>query len=157
MMLRRFILLLFLILSIVFLSGKIQKEPLKPTETIYVEIRGCIRKPGIYEMKLGSDLNDLFQIAELSDNADIPAFLLNSKLYNDQFIIIPETEGEKKVSINSADIQELCSLPGIGPKTAQKIIDYRIRYGSFLSLEDIMNVSGIGNVKFTKIKELIVL
>jgi len=84
MMLRRFILLLFLILSIVFLSGKIQKEPLKPTETIYVEIRGCIRKPGIYEMKLGSDLNGLFQIAELSDNADISAFLLNSKLYNDQ-------------------------------------------------------------------------
>ncbi|MBQ6126605.1 MAG: helix-hairpin-helix domain-containing protein [Erysipelotrichaceae bacterium] len=134
MMLRRFILLLFLILSIVFLSGKIQKEPLKPTETIYVEIRGCIRKPGIYEMKLGSDLNGLFQIAELSDNADISAFLLNSKLYNDQLIIVPETEGEKKVSINSADIQELCSLPGIGPKTAQKIIDYRIRSGTVFTV-----------------------
>ena len=157
MMLKRLILLLFLILSIVFFSGKIQKEPLNPTETIQVEIRGCIRKPGIYEMKLGSDMNDLFQIAELSDNADISAFSLNSTLYNDQLVIVPETDEEKKVSINSADIQELCTLPGIGPKTAQKIIEYRIKYGSFLSLEEIMNVSGIGNAKFTKIKELIAL
>ncbi len=157
MMLKKLILLLFLIILIIFFSGKIQKEPLNREETITVEIRGCVRKPGTYELKLGSDIEELFQIADLSEKADISSFSLNSKLYNDQLIIVPETNEEKKVSINSADIEELCSLPGIGPKIAQKIIDYRMKQGSFLSLEEIKNVSGIGNVKFKRIKELITL
>ncbi|MBQ2657367.1 MAG: ComEA family DNA-binding protein [Erysipelotrichaceae bacterium] len=122
-----------------------------------VEIKGCVRRPGIYELELGSDMDDLFQIAELLENADFSSFSLNSKLYNDQLIIVPEIIEEKKISINSADIEELCTLPGIGPKIAQRILDYRIKQGSFLSLEEIKNVSGIGNVKFKRIKELITL
>ena len=157
MMLKKGLLLFFLLLSIIFFSGKIQKEPLHREETIKVEIRGCVKKPGIYEMKLGSDIGDLLEIAELSDIADVSTLSLNTKLYNDQLIVIPEIIDEKKISINSANIDDLCSLPGIGPKTAQKIIDYRLNHGSFLSLEELKNVSGIGNVKFRKIKELITL
>ncbi len=157
MMLKKLFLLLLLIFFIIFFSGKIQKEPLNREETITVEIKGCVRRPGIYELELGSDMDDLFQIAELLENADFSSFSLNSKLYNDQLIIVPEIIEEKKISINSADIEELCTLPGIGPKIAQRILDYRIKQGSFLSLEEIKNVSGIGNVKFKRIKELITL
>lgn len=157
MMLKKLFLLLLLIFFIIFFSGKIQKEPLKREETITVEIKGCVRKPGIYELELGSDMDDLFQIAELLENADFSSFSLNSKLYNDQLIIVPEIIEEKKISIISADIEELCTLPGSGPKIAQRILDYRIKQGSFLSLEEIKNVSGIGNVKFKRIKELITL
>jgi competence protein ComEA len=59
------------------------------------------------------------------------------------------------VNINTATLDELDALPGIGPTTAQKIIDYRDENGSFLSIEDILNVSGIGPATFDEIKDLI--
>ncbi|MBR4484313.1 MAG: helix-hairpin-helix domain-containing protein, partial [Erysipelotrichaceae bacterium] len=64
---------------------------------------------------------------------------------------------KKLVSINSAGIEELTTLPGIGKTTAQKIIDYRQEKGSFLSLEELMNVKGIGKSKYEKIKGSITL
>jgi len=59
------------------------------------------------------------------------------------------------VNINTATQTELETLPGIGPSTAQKIIDYRKQNGKFKSIEDIKNVSGIGDVKFNNIKDSI--
>lgn len=59
------------------------------------------------------------------------------------------------ININTADIKELDKLPGIGPSTAQKIIEYREKNGAFKTIEDIMKVKGIGNSKYDKIKEKI--
>jgi competence protein ComEA len=59
------------------------------------------------------------------------------------------------VNINSASLEELDTLPGIGPTTAQKIIDYRDENGPFSTIEDIMNVSGIGPATFEEIQDLI--
>ncbi len=59
------------------------------------------------------------------------------------------------ININTADIKELDKLPGIGPSTAQKIIEYREKNGTFKTIEDIMKVKGIGNSKYDKIKEKI--
>lgn len=61
-----------------------------------------------------------------------------------------------KININTANINELDKLPGIGDSTAQKIIDYRNENGKFNSIEDIKNVKGIGDSKFDKIKEYII-
>jgi len=60
-----------------------------------------------------------------------------------------------KVNINIATKEALETLPGIGPSTAQKIVDYRDEVGMFTQIEDIMNVSGIGEGKFDKIKDQI--
>lgn len=61
----------------------------------------------------------------------------------------------KVVNINKANQEELMTLPGIGESTAQKIIDYRKENGNFQTIEDIKNVSGIGDSKFNQIKSLI--
>ena len=66
-----------------------------------------------------------------------------------------ETIKNKKVNINKASQEELDSLPGIGPSTAEKILEYRKQNGNFKSIEDIKEVSGIGESKFEKIKEMI--
>lgn len=66
-----------------------------------------------------------------------------------------ETIRNKKVNINKASQEELDSLPGIGPSTAEKILEYRKQNGNFKSIEDIKEVSGIGESKFEKIRDMI--
>ena len=66
-----------------------------------------------------------------------------------------ESLKEKSIDINSADIEELVKLPGIGEKTAEKIIELRTEKGQFRKLEDLMEVKGIGEVKFNKIKKFL--
>lgn len=66
-----------------------------------------------------------------------------------------ETIRNKKVNINKASQEELDSLPGIGPSTASKILEYRKQNGNFKNIEDIKEISGIGEAKFEKIKEMI--
>jgi competence protein ComEA len=70
---------------------------------------------------------------------------------------VPEVETitTELVNINTASIAELDTLPGIGPTTAQKIIDYREQNGPFVSIEDIVNVSGIGPASYERLKDLI--
>lgn len=156
-MYRRIIPITGIILTVLFNSFSIESEPLNNDRTIEVEIRGCVENPGVYELKLGSTYEDLFENAVLNDNSDIGNYALQDVLYNRQVIVIPELKNEKKISINSASLDELSSLPGIGKSIAQRIIDYRRNYGSFLTLEEIINVSGIGYAKFNKIKEYITL
>jgi competence protein ComEA len=60
-----------------------------------------------------------------------------------------------RVNINSADVEELTDLPGIGPAYAQRIVDYRKEYGPFKTIEDLLNVRGIGDRTFEKIRDRI--
>lgn len=70
-------------------------------------------------------------------------------------ITIPGTDSSSLININTASTEELDKLPGVGPSTAQKIISYRESNGLFASIDDIKNVSGIGDAMFNDIKELI--
>lgn len=126
-------------------------------KNISVEIRGEVQREGIYEMKRGSSLSNLLDLCGMNENADISRLSLQHVLYHKELIIIPGKTEKKLISINSADIDELAMLPGIGEKTAEKIVEYRKEFGSFLNLEDIMNVKGIGKAKYEKIKGYIAL
>ncbi len=63
----------------------------------------------------------------------------------------------EKINLNSATVEQLQSLPGVGPATAKSIVEYRTKAGKFKSIEEIINVKGIGEKKFQKIKDRLVL
>lgn len=145
-----------IIIFILFISINIDKQTLNEDKYITVEIKGEIENPGIYNLKLGSTLDDLFTIANLKEDADTSQYSLQSVLYNSQVIVVNKKRNNL-ISINTATLNELITLPGIGESIANRIIEYRLIYGSFNNLEDLMNVNGIGNGKFKKLKEYICL
>ena len=150
-------------------------------EKIVIHITGAICNEGIYELEENSRIADAVKMAGgLKEDADLKQINLAYVLEDGMKINIPsknESTNEasnntesyitkenlntsnnvktSKVNINSATQTELESLPGIGPSTALKIINYRKEKGKFNKIEDIKNVNGIGESKFNKIKEFI--
>ena len=121
---------------------------------IEVEVKGSVAEEKVYKLNKGSTFNDLLSLIELKENADISNYSLQEPLYNKQVIVISSNE-IKKISINTASLEELCSLSGIGEKTAKLIIEYRENNNGFKYLEELMNIKGIGEKKFAKIKDQI--
>ena len=136
---------------------------------IYTHITGEIKKPGVYKMKAGTRMDDLVKEAGgLTEDADIDLINLSEKLVDEERIIVPAKDASeadetshaassvqtKKININTADLYELTSIPSVGEKTAQKIIDYREKK-KFKKIEDIMNIEGIGENKFKNMKDYI--
>ena len=138
-------------------------------EYIYVHIEGCVNNPGLIKATKGIRVYELIELAGgATDEADLSKINLASIVADAQKIYIPrivlyEENGEALssisregiVNINTATLNELQILDGIGPSMAKKIIDYREKEGYFTKPEDIMNVSGIGESKYNKIKDRI--
>lgn len=138
-------------------------------ETAYVDICGEVVSPGVYKVDTETRV---FQVIELAggptDKADFMTLNRAEKVYDGQKIIVPkqgeEAEGttagssypdDGRVNINTADSSLLQTIPGIGPAKASRIIDYRETVGRFASIEEIMNVSGIGEATFQSIRDYI--
>ena len=103
-----------------------------------------------YSVDVGTTFKELKEEYDLDASSNVADEAI---LYENQEVDINDNAG--KISINKATYEELITLPGIGPKTAEKIIEYRNTYGSFWSLEDIKKVKGIGDKKYAKLKEYI--
>jgi len=155
--------------------------PLVPPPTaspIVVHVVGAVPRPGVYEFPKGARVRDAIQAAGgLLTDADITFINLAALLEDGQQLEIPyigggtpiappaATEGPAVgstsvpngdlVNINTATLDQLDALPGIGPTIAQRIIDYRTEHGPFQSINDLMNVAGIGPTTFEKLKNLI--
>ncbi|NQT29315.1 MAG: ComEA family DNA-binding protein [Candidatus Saganbacteria bacterium] len=154
-------------------KGEIIIEEPKPIsrEEILVHLVGAVNREGVYKLLPGDRLVDLLELAGgTSGLADLSSLNLAVKLNDGQKICVPVLQkkgfvtsellgdreiGSKKININSATEKELCTISGIGPVTAKRIIAYRQDNGPFYAVEDIMKVDGVGDGKFRKIKDWI--
>ena len=162
-----------------------EKSNSKPSGNIRVEIAGAVNKPGVYTLENGKIVEDLIkQAGGLKDSADkekTSSSVNRAEILSDgEKVVIPENgvqastpaseavagastassssssaQNIGKVNINSANLSQLDSLPGIGPAYAQRIIDYRTSNGGFKTIDEIKNIKGIGDKTFEKFKDLI--
>ncbi len=139
--------------------------------TIRVYVSGAVLHPDVYSLPAGSIVRDaMIAAGGPADDADLDRINLAASLGDGMQVHFPRT-GEPAaapggpvtgtlpsgapIDINTATLEELDSLPGIGPVIAQRIIDYRTATGPFASIEQIEEVKGIGDALFEKIKDRI--
>jgi competence protein ComEA len=159
-------------------AGATDAQAKAKEDVIQIYVTGAVQKPGVYSLPPDARVYEAIDMAQSLPDANLKNINLAQKLEDGQAIVVPavgeETSSEAigntsnavsgssamggsgKVNINTASVQELDEkLPGIGPTLAQRIVDYRKLHGSFAKIEDLNEVSGIGDAKFADIKELI--
>lgn len=143
---------------------------------IYVQVSGAVRSPGVYEMPAGSRVFEAIQKAGgMTDDAAAESLNQALEVTDGQMLVLytmqewEKMQGGKedlsaghgaepddgRVNINTAGIEELCTISGIGKSRAESIVTYREQNGAFEHIEDIMKVSGIKEGLFQKIKDKI--
>lgn len=129
------------------------------SERIKVEVKGEVNKPGVYEIPYQSNVKDAIEAASgFRESANQEAINQANIVKQNDVIHVPKINNEKKqISINTATMEQLTTLNGVGPSTAQKIIDFRNEHGCFQTIEDIMKVKGIKQKLFDKMKDQITL
>lgn len=137
-----------------------------------VHVCGAVNNAGVYELESGSRIVDALEMAGgVTEEGAVTALNLAELLYDGEQVYVPtwtevsegysvsavqtEGEGTALVNINTAGKEELMTLKGIGESLADAIIEYRQSYGGFSSIEDLMQVSGIGETSFEKLRPYI--
>ena len=148
-----------------------KEEPLEQ-DLITVDVKGAVKAPGIYDLPVGSRVNDAVQKAGgLTEQADSKSINLAQKVSDEALVYVPtkgeeanqqansgassSTNKEKKVNLNKASLEELKQVKGLGGKRAQDIIDHRETNGKFKSVEELKKVSGIGAKTIEKLKDYV--
>ncbi len=142
---------------------------------IKIHIVGAVAHPGLYEIGAGSRVADALALAGgPTGTADLTKINLAAKVADGQQLVVPEAgapapsgaapaagssgaQPAQPVNLNSATEEQLNALDGVGPKTAQKIIQYREEHGGFKSIDELLEVPGIGPAKFEQIKGQVVI
>ena len=151
-------------------EGEGEENP--PEQSVlYVDIKGAVREPGVYQIEAGRVIDAIRLAGGLTEQADENQLNLALKLVDQMVIYVPvqgesgdeqkwqpsdsSDSKEQKININTASEEELKQLDGIGPSKSAAIISYREEHGAFKKIEDIKQVSGIGEKTFEKFKEKI--
>jgi competence protein ComEA len=130
--------------------------------TAFVHVVGEVLRPGLYQLPAGDRVIDAVSAAGgFTAKADQALLNLAQVITDGEQIVVskkgavsvaPGATSTGKVNLNTADLTALETLDGIGPALGQRILDYRKAHGSFASVNDLRNVSGIGDKKFAAIK-----
>lgn len=155
------------------------EEEEKEASIIIVDVQGAVRFPGVYSLSENDRLIDAIQAAGGYVEGADTRFINHALKLEDEMLIYIPVEGEaidendnrhsiigrnqsssnsstndgSTVNINTAPLEQLMTLPGIGPKKAESIINYREEEGPFQTIEEIMNISGIGQKTFEKLQQ----
>ena len=147
-------------------------RPVPTEKPVIVHITGAVPRPGVYALPQGARIQDaisaaggflaeaeksqlnLAQLLEDGEKLDIP-FVEGASPIISTPVPAVVTSTTELININTASLEELDTLPGVGPTTAQAIIDYREENGPFISPEDIVNVPGIGSVSYERMSDRI--
>ena len=152
------------------INNKDEKAEDKHDEKIFVDVKGAVKHPGVFETTKDKRVKDLIEEAGgLLDDADTSTLNLSQKV-KDQMVIYVLKHGEKPkqisdggssssnadvININTANKEQLMKISGVGKTKAEAIISYRDKNGDFKKKEDITKVRGIGKATFEKIKDKI--
>jgi competence protein ComEA len=146
---------------------KVEEEPI----TMMADIKGAVINPGVYQIEEGGRVIDLIELAGgLEPDADTASINFAMHVHDEMAVYVPrigedvnvvlpaqsaESAGKGTVNLNSAQSSELQTLPGIGPAKAEAIIEHRETNGPFKSIDDLKEISGIGDKTFEKLKDQI--
>jgi competence protein ComEA len=144
-----------------------------PTQArLFVHVAGWVRRPGVYELREGDRVIDAIERAGgPKKGADLGGLNLAALLVDAQQVLVPRTapavgpaaeaptaeapEGSTLINVNVASAEELETLPGIGEVLAATIIEYREENGPFTTVDQLVEVSGIGEVTLEEIRDLV--
>ncbi|WP_173304328.1 helix-hairpin-helix domain-containing protein [Streptococcus sp. 959] len=154
-------------------ENEVKKEEPVEQDLITVDVKGAVKAPGIYDLPVGSRVNDAVQKAGgLTEQADSKSLNLAQKVSDEALVYVPtkgeeaasqqtasgtasSTSKEKKINLNKASLEELKQVKGLGGKRAQDIIDHRETNGKFKSVDELKKVSGIGAKTIEKLKDYV--
>ena len=155
-------------------------EPVAParSESLVVHVVGAVRRPGLYHLHEGQRVADaVARAGGTTRKADLAALNLAAPLVDGTQVLVParvavaapggapppdsgtsgttQTGTQPKPSLATATLEQLDALPGVGPVTAQKIVDYRTEHGPFRSVDDLDQVPGIGPTRVENLRDLV--
>jgi competence protein ComEA len=143
--------------------------PSKPSQ-VYVDVVGAVRRPGLYRIRSGARVADAVTHAGgPTRKADLQLVNLAALVADGEQVVVPQrgaggvsaaasaagSAPTGPVHLNGATLEQLDALPGVGPVTAQKIIDYRTQHGGFDSVDDLDAVPGIGPARLADLRPLV--
>jgi competence protein ComEA len=143
---------------------------------LVVDVAGAVRRPGLYHLREGTRIADaVAEAGGATAKADLDLVNLAAPLADGEQVVVPQITAmggvsgaaavsppaagaspESPLDLNTATAEQLDALPGIGPATAQKIIDYRQAHGPFHSVDELDGVSGIGPAKIAQLNGLVI-
>ncbi len=148
---------------------RVPRLPVSPPRLV-VHVVGAVRRPGLYRLRQGERIADaVARAGGARRSADLTAVNLAAPLADGEQVVVPAkvapgiagvppqatAAAHGPVHLNTATLEELDSLPGVGPVTAQKILDYRTAHGAFASVDELDGVPGIGPARLDDLRKLV--
>jgi competence protein ComEA len=146
-----------------------------PPARVVVDVVGAVRRPGLYRLEHGSRIADaVARAGGATGRADLAAVNLAAPLADGEQVVVPKRGAQGvagatvpggaaappsapagPVHLSTATLEQLDALPGVGPVTAQKILDYRQKHGAFTSVDELDAVPGIGPARMDQLRDLV--